>query len=167
MQRPMILTVFGILNIAFGVLGVLCTPLSLIGLFFRPDPNNPVVQIIQDNAFYRYWMIGSVGMGVIASVVLLVAGIGLLRMQNWGRLVSFGYSVYAILAGLAGMVVTMAVLVPALKSQGSNNPAAMAGLIGGVAGGMIGGCIALVYPILLLIFLNRPKVRAACTGQAA
>jgi hypothetical protein len=167
MQRPMTLTVFGILNIAFGALGVLCTPFSLFGLLIRPDARNPLAQVIQDNLFYRYWMIGSVVMGVIASAVLLTAGIGLLRMQNWGRLVSLGYAVYAIVAGLAGIVVTLVVLLPALKPQGNSDPAAMAGMIGGVAGGLIGGCVALVYPILLLIFLNRPKVRAACTGQVA
>jgi hypothetical protein len=150
----MILTVFGILNIAFGALGMLCTPFSLL-LTLRPDANNPITQIIQENAAYRYWMVGST-----------VAGIGLLRMQNWGRVVSFGYAVYAILAGVIGMLVTVLVLIPALKPQGGD-PAAMAGMIGGVAGGVIGGCIALVYPILLLIFLNRPQVRAACAGQVA
>ena len=33
--------------------------------------------------------------------------------------------------------------------------------IGGAIGSSIGGCFALIYPVLLLIFMTRPKLAAA------
>jgi hypothetical protein len=36
--------------------------------------------------------------------------------------------------------------------------------IGGAVGGVMGGCFGMIYPILLLIFMTRPKVVAAFRG---
>jgi hypothetical protein len=42
----------------------------------------------------------------------------------------------------------------------AQGPAAMAA-VGGVVGGLIGGLVSLAYPIVLLVFMRRPAVRAA------
>jgi uncharacterized membrane protein YfcA len=46
------------------------------------------------------------------------------------------------------------------QAQQQHGPAA-AGAIGGAIGGSVGGCFGLIYPVLLLIFMLRPKVAAA------
>jgi hypothetical protein len=42
----------------------------------------------------------------------------------------------------------------------AQGPAAMAA-VGVVVGGLIGGLVSLAYPIVLLVFMRRPAVRAA------
>jgi hypothetical protein len=43
----------------------------------------------------------------------------------------------------------------------SQQELAVAGAIGGPLSGTVGGCFGLIYPIVLLAFLLRPKVAAA------
>ncbi len=157
MQRPTSVTVFGVLNIIFGSLGILCTPLSMVTLFSPGASQNPVLKIMQDNPVFRIWMITAAILGVIAAIVLLAAGIGLLRLRPWARTLSIGYGVYAIVAGLIGMVFNVIyVILPLLSQPGHQAPFA-AGAIGGV----IGGCVGLAYPVLLIIFMTRPHIRLA------
>lgn len=79
-------SVFGILNIVMAVFGIV----SLTTMFFLLLPqaaatNNPVVQLIHDNAAYAAWIKLSLAMGLVATVAKLVAGIGLLKLKPWGR----------------------------------------------------------------------------------
>jgi hypothetical protein len=162
MQRPTSATVFGILNIAFAAYGVFGIIASAMMLFSNGNSNNPVVKIMHENPGYLAWMKLTVPLGLIGCVVLLVAGIGLLKMKEWARKLSIGYAIYAILFGLAGSVVTFLYLVRPMIEQASHQhgPEA-AGMIGGAVGGLIGSCFGMIYPILTLVFLTRPKLRVA------
>ncbi|MCS6862293.1 MAG: hypothetical protein NZT92_18470 [Abditibacteriales bacterium] len=162
MQRPTSVTVFGILNIVFGAMGVICMPFSFLMLLIPQPPGappNPVIDLMTRTPFLRTWTIGVGVLGTIAAIVLIVAGIGLLTMQAWGRLTSIGCAVYQIVSGIVGMVVNYIFLIGPLMEQvrQSGGPEA-AGAIGGALGGTIGGCIGLIYPLLLLIFMTRPSV---------
>src|SRR5687767_11532577 len=80
-QRPAAATVFGVLNVLFGIMG-LCGTLASILFMVIPLPpqmtqNNPALQLIEENAFYRLFIQVGVGLGFIASIVLIVAGVGL------------------------------------------------------------------------------------------
>jgi hypothetical protein len=161
MQRPASATTFGILNIIFAGLGVFGLVAS-ITLLTVMDTRNPVVRIIQNNPAYAAWMKLSVPLGLLSCAILLTAGIGLLRMKNWARLLSIGYAIYAILFGIVGIVINFLFLVrPMLEEASHKQGPEAAGEIGGAIGGGIGGCIGLVYPVLLLIFMTRPKLVAA------
>src|SRR5262245_43450327 len=95
MQRPVSVTVFGILNIAFAVLGVFAM-IGTIALFSLPGASNhPIVKIMQESPAYATWLKLTIPLGLMASVALLVAGIGLLRLKSWGRKLSIGYAIYA------------------------------------------------------------------------
>jgi hypothetical protein len=162
MQRPTAVTAFGILNLVFACFGVLGI-FGSIAMFYMPNSsNNPVVKIMQDNPAYATFLKISIPLGMLSCGALLAAGIGLLMMKNWGRLVSIGYAVYAILFGLVGMVANFVFVIRPLLEQASQKqgPEA-AGAIGGAVGGGIGGCFGLIYPMLLLIFMTRPKLVAA------
>jgi hypothetical protein len=97
-------------------------------------------------------------------VVLVAAGIGLLLLKNWSRLLSIGYAVYRIILSFLESAVMFGVFRRALAgfpqvSQGAFAIAAGAAIIGGV--------FTLAYPVLLLYFLRRPKVvRAFQIGPA-
>ena len=154
---------FGILNIVFAVLGLFGLIVSL--LLFLPaaaSTHNPVVQLIHDSPTYAAWMKVSMGLGVADVAAKLVAGIGLLRLQAWGRWLSIVVSIYAlVMVVVAGVVnyfyLVQPLLAQAADKQGTEHMAA----VGGAIGGIFGSCFGLIYPVLLLIFMFQPKVKAA------
>ena len=162
MQRPTTVTVFGILNIAFAILGVFGIFASFALLSASAMSNNPVVTIIRDNPAYAAWMKISIPLGILSCVLLLAAGIGLLLLKEWGRKLSIAYAIYAIVFGIAGTVLNFVFLTrPMLERASQQQGPEAAGAMGGAIGGSVGGCFGLIYPILLLIFMMRPNVKAA------
>ena len=101
-------------------------------------------------------------LGLLATGVSVAAGIGLLKLKNWGRTLSIGYAIYSIVAGVIGSMVNYIFVMQPLMEQASHKsgPEA-AGLIGAAIGGTFGTCFGMIYPVLLLIFMLRPKVVAA------
>jgi hypothetical protein len=162
MQRPTSVTVFGILNIVFAVFGVLGL-IASIALFFLPaDSNNPVIKLIHENPAYAAWLKISIPLGLLSCSALLAAGIGLLRLKSWARVLSMAYAIYAIGFGILGMVINFIFLVqPMLEQARQQQGPEAAGAFGGAIGGSIGGFFGLIYPVLLLIFMLRPTVVAA------
>ena len=168
MQRPTAVTVFGILNIIFAALGIFGV-LASVMLFMAVgnSSNNPVIQIIHDNPAYAAWMKISIVLGLLASGVLLAAGIGLLKLRPWARTLSIIYAIYALVMVLVGSVVNYIFLVqPMLQQAQQKQGPEAAGAIGGAIGGMFGSCFGLIYPVLLLIFMMRANVVAAFRGTA-
>lgn len=163
MQRPTVVTVFGILNIVFGALGLSCAPCSLLWTL-KPDilprgPGpNPVAEILVNSPDLRNWYIFSTVLGTLASALLLVAGIGLLNMKSWGRTLSIAYAIYALINTLANLVVQYFLLIVPLMEKGRGQPQAMAGAIGGAIVWTLAGLTALIYPIILLCFMYTPTV---------
>ncbi len=85
--------------------------------------------------------------------------------KTWGRPLSIGYGIYAILSGIVGSIFNYYIVVRPMMNeigaQGQNEAVA----IGGAIGGIFGGCISLIYPVLLLFFMFTPRVKAAFSGQ--
>jgi len=174
MQRPTSVTVFGILNIVFAVFGI-CGVVGIVTMFMMMGmnlnnpafQNNPTMQAIQDSPVYAAWLKISVVLGLAASSVLLAAGIGLLKLKPWARMLSIAYSIYGIISLIIGTAVNYIFLVqPMLEKVHVDQGPEAAGAIGGAIGGMFGGCIGIIYPVLLLIFMTRPKVTAAFRPQS-
>lgn len=164
-QRPASVTVFGILNIIFGSMGVLWTPFGLVSLLIAPSGSspNPVIDVMLRGPFMRGWLLSTAAVGIIAAAALLASGIGLLMLKPWGRLLANAYAVYMIALKIAEFVVNFFYMARPLLEQASQatNPAEKGGLIGGAIGGLIGGCFYIIFPILLIIFMTRPSVAQA------
>src|SRR5262249_2193032 len=124
--RPVPVTVLGILNIVFGSLGILAYLCAGIGILFfinvfygpsgKGNKDLTLVRGIMEVSFESsaqhipyYWafLIGSLVLSVVLTLVLLITGIGLLRMRPWGRVGAIAYSVIAILAGLMSLFYTI------------------------------------------------------------
>jgi hypothetical protein len=146
--RPTSVTVFGILNIVFGAIGILATPLEIIMMFVRPRTMNLSEGV-------RVWLMLSSVIGLARVVLLIVTGIGLLKLKPWARVWTLGYGLFAICYNILGMIVNIIFM-----STGGYgfSPDEMPGLIVGLIGGFCGGIVGLIYPILLVVFMRREDV---------
>lgn len=152
--RPQSVTVLGILNIVFGGMSLMCSPLGIIGLIM-PQPNSP----FQMTAGMKLFAFTGYIFGFIFAVVLLVSGIGLLKLKSWARQAAYIYGWVAIVWGILGLFVNLILFMPNLSGVSQE---AMPAVIGGIIGGMCGGVLGLIYPAILVIFLRKPHVIEAC-----
>ena len=157
MQRPKVATVFGILNIAFGAITVVGLIVSIIVL--RIAHSSPSAQLLQQSPVLAAWTKFTIPLTFVSSIVLAIAGIGLLLFKNWGRILSIIHAVYSLVFGIVGLFITFFFMcIPMIEqAQQKSGPESIGMIIGSISG-MIGGVIGLAYPVLLLIFMLRPKV---------
>ena len=93
---------------------------------------------------------------------MALAGVGLLRLKSWGRKLSIGYAIYAIVFTIISSAANFMFLFRPMMEEAQQRQGVEAGAaIGGAIGASVGSCFGLIYPIILLIFMMRPKVVAA------
>lgn len=166
-ERPVAGIVFGILNLVFGVLGICGNAFSALMFVVPVTPQmaeqNLVLKLMNDSPGYRLFLQASVVLGFLSTIVLIVAGAGLLMQRALGRQLSIGWAIYAIVTVVLGLVVNIFIVFPVLFKQINDMPAGpnQAGAIGGIIGGVIGALVGFIYPALLLYFMYTPKVTAA------
>jgi hypothetical protein len=139
--------VMGIISIVFAAIGVLGSAVSVLMVLFS-DP-----EILTPTGFSSGYMVFSTVLGIVFAIWLLVAGIGLVRYRKWGRL---NFNLYAVITIVLSISQSVYMLVNVLGAD-FDNPAQQAGMIGGSIGGLLG----LIFPIVGLVFLNLPSVRAS------
>ncbi len=153
--RPASVTVFGTLNIIFGSLALLCSPFGIIGLLV-PQTGNPFPM----TGAIRMMALVGYGIGFIFAIVLLASGIGLLKQRSWARQTAYLYGWAALIWGVLSLVINLSLMMPSMGNVPEETAPAV---IGGFVGGMCGGLISLIYPVLLIVFMRKPHVIAACS----
>jgi hypothetical protein len=165
-QRPVAATIFGILNLVFGILGV-CGNIAGVGFFVLISSNIIDAKIkaemnLQqfDDPVYFGILSAQMVFNSILSIVVIISGIGLLKFKPWGRKLANFYAVaYLILLVVGTAVSVYFTFIPALNE--ANNPGAspdkVFGAVFGVVGGILSVCVGLIYPICILIFLNKKR----------
>lgn len=174
---------FGVLSIVFASLVLVGSLFGLIGLVVpvllkhAPPPTRP--EDAQAMAMLSSMYLGMGAISAILSVMsalLLALGIGQLRYRAWAAVWSVRWGVVAL-----GAVVVMAILMTTTMRSTLGGIAATANAAGGSGGpdpsaarnigGFIGGVYAAMmvmfyspYPILLLVYFSRDRVRAAMTA---
>jgi hypothetical protein len=162
-RRSTAVTIFAILNIVFGALGLICGPLSLVQIFVpQPGPAGQIYGLMRQGP-YLIWLIAGGLFGLVMSGVLIASGIGMLRLASWGRLLGIMYGAYGLFAAVATTAMYAGfVLPPAMQMAEAAEGPERAGQIGGAIGGMIRGfCGGIFYPMILLVFLLLPGTAAA------
>src|SRR5579859_172786 len=162
MQRPASVTVFGILNFVFAAFGVIGLVASFILLRRPADSNNPIIQFVGASPDYAVWLKVCIALGVLSCAALLAAGAGLLGLKPWTRCLAIAYAIYAIVFCLGAMLVNLIFMdQPMLGPARQQRAFETIATIGGPVSGTIGELFWLLYPIMLLVFMTRPKVVAA------
>ena len=150
--RPTALTVFGVINIVFGSLGLLSLPCSLVATFLPSKTMDPEAIVIVFNVIAHI-------VGFIVSIILLVSGIGLLKCKDSARRWAFGYGVFSVIWSIVGTIANIANMV--LLGSGAYRMEDEA-----VAFAMGCSCVSLVflvYPVLLIIFMQKQYIKDACS----
>ena len=148
--KPASIKVFGILNIVFGAMGLICGGVGALFWFFAariPEFAEEFEQSMsaQYAEGYDVLVLASSCFYFLLSVLQVACGIGLLKEREWGRSGSVGYAVLTILYYVAYTAGTI------MLSKGST-------VIVSIAGATCAMVIAFVYPVCILFFLTRPSV---------
>jgi hypothetical protein len=199
-KRPTAVTVIAIINFVLGglaLLNLLCGGLALALLAWmagnmpvpagQPNPFKEMEGLFKSIPGFIPTVIAKTSLDLVLAIVLIVAGVGLLRMRRWARTACLIYAAVTILATLGYTVYNFAVVLPAMEKwqadfqakmqpkgpPGAPAPAAPTGpppafqaftnKVGAVAGALFG----MAYAIVLLIVLNLAHVRAAFARAGA
>jgi hypothetical protein len=193
-RRPTSVTVIAVIHLIFGGFGLLTGVCGGIvqavgpaNFMFQPPPPPPGAKVppfptdftprmqryLQSECpVYDTYLMTQIALGLVLSVMLVVAGIGLFGMRPWARRLSLAYAVGSIVLQLAALAYTLTFVMPALntfyeqigKEYPSFAPVLMFSRVGmwfGAGGALIG----LVYPVLVLVLMRRPGVVAAFAGE--
>ena len=169
MNRPTSVTVLGILNIVFAAFGLMGIAFYILMMFVPSALNakNPVLDLMQKNPGYVMYVNISTFVGALFTIMKGVSGIGLLMLRPWGRWLSICYSIYTIFIVLVNSVVSYYFLYAPMLDKMAGMPSGpdKVGMSMGIVGGIAGFCIGPIYPVILLIFMFRPNVKAAFGTQ--
>jgi hypothetical protein len=187
-QRPTAVLVIAILHFVFAALGV-C---GLISLAVQPamQAAQPADQqrlqremeakMAEKIPGYQAQQVGDMAVNILFTIMLFAAGLGLLQMQNWARLLSIVYAVLSLLHKafmlVFGLVFVQPVLSPLMNEVVAQSPdfqkmdpkqvEQVSQLMStAITTGMV--CcplVMMVYPVVVLIVMMLPGVRRAFQG---
>jgi hypothetical protein len=145
-----------------------------------PGPNGKGVYqefwevVDRDLPNYVPTVTGLLVISLVLLTLLVVGGIGLIKMKGWGRALSIFFAVSFALLQTASMIYTFVLVNPAMEkalplvyAAGPNQSAGLADVssqIGKVAS-IVVYIVELIYCIVLLVNMYLPKVRAAFAAR--
>jgi hypothetical protein len=186
-RRPTAILVIAILNFVFGGLGIVST-LCLGGtlalyMYVLPEtlPGQPAPfpneykYLEQELPGHTVYTFATLVLGLMASAVLIVASIGLLRLKNWARWTCAIYAVFSLVWVLANTYYTLRYVDPVrarfaeeLQPQlppGTPNIAGFAVLNDVIA--IAVAAVGIAYAVALFVVMFLPNVRAAFAARNA
>lgn len=164
MPRPVSVIVIGTLNLVFGAFSLAGAGFGLIvqlGLTNAPQPQ------VSDGYLLYQWI--ATPIGIVAILVQLSSGLGLLLLKQWGRKLALGFAVYNLIATTVSMAAMTYFRADMVEQMGASMPDQQMEKVFLFA--MIGMMIFMTlvwysYSILMWYFLTRPAVVAAFRGEA-
>jgi hypothetical protein len=168
-ERPLALSVFGVLNLCFGTFGVVAGLIDLLTFtaLRAGDAVNPIAEVVAAQPVYGTHLRMLILAGLVLAAVLLPAGLGLLRCQPWARAMSIAWSLLQIAYALLAMTINHKYLWPVIRSilldhvGGQPWAAEEAERLTLAASGLVGRGIGPIYPLILLVFMLHPRVARA------
>jgi hypothetical protein len=188
--RPTAIVVFAVLHLVFGgfgVLGGLCLvgaqaigPANIIPRPPPPPPGSKALPIPMDMSerlqkayeteipYYVPYVFTQATLGILLSVLMITAGVGLLFLRPWARRLSLVYGICSILFQLVGVIFLLSFLMPITNNfyRQMEREYPQAAFVFGISRmltlvNFLVAPIGFVYPIIVLVLLTRPKLVAA------
>jgi hypothetical protein len=177
--QPQTVKVFGILHVVFALFGFLsCAWALFVALVGNPflglGPKTPAAQAqAQAQAALQERMLpatlASTALTLVIAGLMLTAGILLLKKRRSGLKWSNRYAWTSLAGKVVNVVMMFVFTVPAMKEMTDQmtKTTPMPGAFGGimVASMVVGVLIACSYPVLTLIFLNKPATKTWFANQ--
>jgi hypothetical protein len=180
-KRPARIVVFGILNLIGGGWDLLVCFIGCLGLVAvgtgrtpaprpgaAPDMSSTTTYIFAHAPHYKAFLTVDAGLEFLLGLLLIVAGIGLLMMQGWGRWVSLAYVPLALIGRLVNFVYRIAFVVPLISEfyekgvkSGTTQEAAATGAKVGAIGALVFQLAFCLYPLVLGMFMLLPSTAEA------
>lgn len=161
-KLPKSVEILGALTLGFGVMGIVGIGSSLL-LLFHPEfffqggaHNRELMNLVLANGKVLEFSKVTLPFGGLFAVLGMVAGFGFFQRKAWARKLALSYAILGlVLATVSGLFQLIYVLLPLAAKMGSLYGPAKIGAISGLFGGAVGQLFAFIYPLVLLIFLNR------------
>jgi hypothetical protein len=147
----------------------------------------PAMGLTHNKTYIAYTYVESIS-SIILNVLMIISGVGLLRLSQWACTLALGVAWVKILRWILIVIVTLVVIVPMTtevtqkmlqeidrqakaKGGGGGTPFPMASLaqfqaIASAVLSVMSALVAVIYPSLTLWFLTRPATRAAFLVRA-
>jgi hypothetical protein len=151
----------------------------------QPVPNLPDMTQFMNNPRTKTFTLADAATGMLLNILLLVSGIGLLKYREWGRVTALWVAALKIVRLIALYSFFIVAIVPDAVQQfrrifeemakagppGQKGPGpeqfatfATAMGIAMTVYGILMILIGSIYPLVVLILLTRPRVKAACAA---
>ncbi len=146
-EQPTSITVFGVLNIIFGIIGLLYGPYILYRHFVMVSRTTEVSFEI------KIWILFALCLSVGLSICSLILGIGLLKLKKWARRGSVVFALVYISLIFCVMALKLWLISPSVIPDDK-----VVEFIAHTTGRYI-NCF--IYPVTLLIFMKTKKFKQA------
>jgi hypothetical protein len=170
-QPPAVIKVFGIIHLAFAALGLIGAVMSVVGMLFlgkmgsliegqggRDGTTAPFSALEGYMSEIAWFSVLSTGISVLLAILLIVAGIKLLRQRANAVAWSNGYAWTSIVTKVGSLVITLLFVLPAAarmnQAIGGDAQQAFTGITT-----VLGAVASFAYPVVVLVLLNRPAVK--------
>jgi len=168
MTRPTAVTVIAVIGIVFAILGICCGGFGLLGnamtesmMAASPASEQDISrQMMNIPGMDRYTLFSSV-ITIILGFLLIIGSIGSLMMAGWARGLMVFYAMFAIVANIGSTIIYFAMFLPEQQKIAANNPGASAYMMGNFLGLGCGMIIGFIYPIVVLLIMNKPAIKSA------
>lgn len=154
----------GITQLALGIMGAAsCVMLLFQGLFGGPGAQE--VYTLLWSGELGMWMKLQTALGFVSALALVGVGAVTQKKRPFARPLSFAHGAFSLaVVALNGWLI-FGVMVPLLGDfADSAGPVGTAALWGGIAGGSLGALFGLLFPILELWVMTRPRIREVLRG---
>ncbi len=159
-KKPAWPIVIGIISIVLASLGLLCFPLSIVSNKLNPEAVEWEKSL--PDWYSTYTIVVSL-FGVGMTIGLLIGGILLIRRRAIARPLHMLYGAFGAFMCILGFVMLFTVVLPSLSA--ANFPPEREIIVKIVS--VVGTIVGAVYPVFLLIWFSRGRIRDQVRSWAA
>jgi hypothetical protein len=183
--EPSSIKVFGIMHLVIAAYGLFSAAASLVSTLFVDQfgkkfaagasasgqaSQDAMMIFMSETAVFTYV---TLGFTLILAVILILAGIGLLRSRESGRVMSIRYAWVSLSTKAITLIFTFTHIIPATQKFASNMYKDMPGVSGDFMtkimqySQVFGLLISCIYPVIVLVFMNGQKIKEYMAARAA